>query len=411
MTDNLVHIVGVSGGRECIPPATSEIIDRAELLIGGARLLKMFPEINAEKLAIGNNLSEVITTIKHALTHRRVVVLASGDPNCYGIARNLTEALGTEQVKIIPGVSSFQQAFAAVKLPWDDAVLSSVHARPIEDIIGLVRRASKVALLTDKDHTPSNVARALIEAGIERQVYICQDLGTSDQRVYSGSLEETAKTEFSPLNVMILVSGPLPEKSSMPLIGQVDESFSQRTPDKGLITKMEVRAVSLAKLALREDSVVWDIGAGSGSVSIEAARLARRGHIFAVERSPESLEGLKANVEKFGLGNVSVIAGSAPGALAGLPDPDAVFIGGSGGSMADVLAMVAGKLRRGGRIVINLATLENLAEASRSLQTLGFDTDTLLVNIARSRAIGNLTRLEPLNPVFIVTATRQGEDK
>ncbi|MDV2989740.1 MAG: precorrin-6y C5,15-methyltransferase (decarboxylating) subunit CbiE [Dehalogenimonas sp.] len=408
MTDKLVHIVGISGGRESVPPATREIIETAELLIGGARLLKMFPEIKAERLAIGHNLPEVIAAVKDNLPRRRVVVLASGDPNCYGIAKNLTGALGPDNIKIIPGISAFQLAFAAVKISWDDAVLSSVHSRPIDDIIGLVRQNQKVSLLTDRDNTPSKVAQTLIAAGIDRQVYVCQDLGTGDEQVFSGTLAEVAAAEFSPLNVMILL-GELPPKQDMPFFGQDDTSFIFRTPDKGLITKMEVRAISLAKLGLRDDSVVWDIGAGSGSVSIEAARVARCGRVFAIERAAESLEGLKANVAKFSDGNISVIEGGAPEALIGLPDPDAVFIGGSGGRINKILAKISGRLNTQGRIVLNLATIENLTEARQALNDLGFDSDMIMLNISRSRAIGSLTRFEPLNPVFILSAQRQKE--
>jgi len=309
----------------------------------------------------------------------------------------------------LAGVSSFQQAFAAIKTSWDDAVLSSVHARPIDDVIDLVRRNAKVALLTDKDHSPSKIARTLLGAGIERQVYVCQDLGTDEEKVFSGTMSEVAEKEFSPLNVMILIGTPAPSPS-VPMIGQDDASFTFRTPDKGLITKQEIRAISLAKLGLREDSIVWDIGAGSGSVSIEVARLARRGKIFAIERSPESLEGLKANVAKYSEGNISIITGGASEALEGLPFPDAVFIGGSGGRMAEVLGMATTKLKSSGRIVLNLATLENLAEVRQTLGDLGFQSEVTLVNISRSRPIGNLTRLEPLNPVFIITAARQRED-
>lgn len=409
MTESKVYIVGISGGRESVSPASQKIIERAQLLIGGTRLLNLFPEILTERLPVKDNLSEVIAAVKNAVGQRRVVVLASGDPNCYGIAKNLVEAIGPERIEIIPGVSSFQQAFAAIKTSWDDAVLSSVHARPIEDIIDLVRRNAKVALLTDKDNTPAKVARALIHAGIERKVYVCQNLGTDDKKIFSGNLRETAAEEFSPLNVMILIGTPA-ASPPVPVIGQDDASFTCRTPDKGLITKQEIRAISLVKLALREDSIVWDIGAGSGSVSIEAARLARLGKIFAIERSPESLEGLIVNVAKYGAGHVAVVAGGAPEALAGLPDPDAVFIGGSGGRMTEVLSVVAAKVKRGGRIVLNLATLEHLTEARQTLETLDFESDLIMVNISRSRPIGKLTRLEPLNPVFIITAIRQGKD-
>jgi precorrin-6Y C5,15-methyltransferase (decarboxylating) len=201
----------------------------------------------------------------------------------------------------------------------------------------------------------------------------------------------------------------LPVTSRRPL-GLPDEAFEQRRPLRGQITKREVRAVSLYSLGLRHDSVVWDIGAGTGSVSVEAALIAVQGEVYAVERNESSIELLRCNVERFGSANVRVIPGEAPLALSDLPDPDAVFVGGSGGQLADILDAAARRLKPGGRIVVNLAALERAQEAYHRLKERGLATEMVMVNAARSRELADGTvRLESLNPVFIVTAHRKGE--
>jgi precorrin-6Y C5,15-methyltransferase (decarboxylating) len=201
----------------------------------------------------------------------------------------------------------------------------------------------------------------------------------------------------------------LPVASTRPL-GLPDDAFEQRRPLKGQITKREVRAVSLYSLGLRYDSVVWDIGAGTGSVSVEAALIASQGEVYAVERDGNSIELLRRNVEQFGLARVRVVPGEAPAILSGLPDPDSVFVGGSGGQLVDILDTAARRLKPGGRIVVNLAALERAQEAYHRLKKRGLATEIIMVNAARGKELSDGTvRLESLNPVFVVTAQRKGQ--
>jgi precorrin-6Y C5,15-methyltransferase (decarboxylating) len=190
-------------------------------------------------------------------------------------------------------------------------------------------------------------------------------------------------------------------------LGLPDSAFEQREPLHGQITKREVRAVTLYSLGLRPDSVVWDIGAGTGSVSVEAGFIAHQGRVYAVERDEPSLALLRRNVERWSPGNVLVVAGEAPEALESLPAPDSVFVGGSGGNLAGILDAAAGRLNPAGRIVVNLAALERTEETRRRLATLGLTTELSQVMAARGREMPDgTTRLEALNPVFVVTAGR-----
>ena len=191
-------------------------------------------------------------------------------------------------------------------------------------------------------------------------------------------------------------------------LGLPDESFEQRRPLRGQITKREVRAVALYSLGIRVDGTIWDIGAGTGSISVEAGLLAPQGRVFAIERDEDSIGLLRSNVERLGTPNVEVVVGEAPGVLNKLPDPDSVFIGGSGGQLSEMLDLVAQRLRPGGRIVVNLAVLERTQEVYRNLKDKAMEVDLVMVNASRGREMPDgAVRLEALNPVFIVTATRE----
>jgi precorrin-6Y C5,15-methyltransferase (decarboxylating) len=336
-----------------------------------------------------------------------MVVLASGDPNFYGIASYLTAKLGKDIVEIIPNVSAMQVAFAHIKESWEDAVFASVHSRPIEDIVETVRLNHKIGIFTDDEHTPATIARVLLEHGVDGyQAYVCQNLGREDEKVIETDLYGLRQTKCSPLNILILlkVQQNTPAGAFRPRsLGIPDEEFHQRRPKQGLITKQEVRAVSLAKMRLTDESVLWDIGAGSGAVSIEASFLTRKGRIYAIEKNNTDVAIIKKNLQKFHVPNVEVVHTFAPDGLDKLPEPTAAFIGGSGGRMEEILDLICRRLKPGGRIVINIVALENLSAAVDALKARGFVADVTLVNVARSTSVIELTRFEALNPVFVVT--------
>lgn len=399
-----VVIVGMGdNGADSLSRDALRRVGEAQVLMGGERHLAFFADHPAEKFVIRDNLKELAARLQAEA--RRVVVLASGDPLFYGIAGYLANKIGRERLEVLPGISSMQLAFARIKLSWQDAALASCHAKPIEDVIDVVRDAKKVGIFTDDTNTPARIARELLKAGIGGfRAYVCENLGGVDERVTDCKLEELVDRTFGPLNVLVLV-----QEADAPAaaagdwtFGIPEEAFYQRHPLKGLITKTEVRVLSLAKMRLRPDNVVWDIGAGSGSVAVEAALLGAR--VWAIEKNKEDCDIIRRNLEKFGPkfggGQVTVIHGTAPAALAGLPDPDAVFIGGSGGELAEIVGLCRQRLPTGGRLVVNLATIENLAALGGAEGGMG---DVTLVQINRSRPILDMHRFEALNPVFIVT--------
>lgn len=378
-------------------------IRECELLVGGERQLAFYPDFAGEKLVIKGGLAGLIERL--AAETRRTAVLASGDPLFYGIGATLMRKL-PGRVEIIPAVSSLQLAFARAGESWHDACVVSIHGRSIQGLAQRIDGKRKAALLTDEQNSPAAIGRYLLDFGMtEYRAFVGENLGGPNERTGWYSLEELTDGSFSPLNVVLLRAD-----SDAPLwpMGIEDEEFAQRKPDKGLITKKEIRVLSLAKLALRADSVVWDIGAGSGSVAIEAARIAREGAVYAIEKNEPDLELIRSNMRKFRT-DFTLVAGRAPAGLEAFADPDAVFIGGSGGELRELLGVCVTRLKPGGTIVMNAATIENLAEAQAVLKELGMETDILLAQMSRSKPILNMTRFEGLNPVYIITAKRKRE--
>jgi len=406
----IVHVVGVGNeGAESLTPRALAIVEKADVLVGGQRVLDAFPHVPAERMKIGARVDEVLATVAVRRTTSRVVVLATGDPNYFGITRALLRHVPAEALEIVPNVSALQWAFAKACEPWDDAAFLTVHGRTMAGLADAVRGQRKVCLFTDERNTPAAIARALLDAGLrDYRAVLCEDLGGASEAVTRLSLEDLAGRATHPLNTLILLASdtvaddaPVSWTPGLP-----EDAFDQRKPKLGLITKREVRVLSLARLALRPDSVLWDIGAGSGSVSIEGARLAPRGRIFAIEKNAEDVEIVRTNVEKFRVPHVTVVHAVAPDRLDEWPDPDAVFVGGSGGKLREILSVAIARLRPGGRVVVNAITLDTLHEAVTAFRELQVEHEAILASIARSKPLLGMMSFEALNPVYIVTAWR-----
>jgi len=411
----VIHVVGVGPeGPASLTPRALAIVEKAEVLAGGQRLLEAFSGVAAERVKIAAKVDETLATLAAARGTRRTVVLATGDPNYFGITRALLRHVPADDLEIVPNVSALQLAFAAARVPWDDAEFVSVHGRSMDGLVGAVRGRSKVCLFTDEHNSPAAVARALLDAGLgDYRAVLCEDLGGPAESIRRLTLTELSTVKAHPLNTLVLLgpeAGSTQAGSPAWAPGLPEDAFDQRKPKVGLITKREVRVLSLARLSLRPDSVVWDIGAGSGSVSIEAAGLAPQGRVFAVEKNAEDIEIVRANVERFRVAHVTVVHARAPEGLDRLPDPDAVFIGGSGGELDEILATAARRLRPGGRIVVNAITLDTLHGAVSACRRLALEHEAILVSVARSRPLLGMMSFEALNPVYIVTAWRvEGE--
>ncbi len=414
MAAERVSIVGIGDdGIEGMTGQARRLVEAAEVLLGPETCRGLLPEDLAARLAVAASLDDLVDKVDEA-KGRPTVVLASGDPLFYGMARFVCSKLGKDRFDVIPHVSSMQLAFARVKESWEDAYLANLTGQSIERVIDRIRQSDTVGLFTSDHWTPSLVAKTLLEEGLGSfHAYVCENLGSPDERVTQGTLAEIARDSFGPLNVMILVRQSRvtdqPGEIGQRLFGNPDESFLQSRPKRGLLTPAEVRAMALAELGLRETSIVWDVGAGSGSVSLEAARIARCGRVYAIEMDPDDHRLIETNAERFAVNNLTAVLGRAPDAWRGLPAPDAVFVGGSGRDVASLVEQAWEKVKAGGRLVSAVNSIENLAAVHALLRARSDDASYWLVTIARGIEQMDRIRFESLNPIFLIAATKRRE--
>ncbi len=432
-TADKVHLVGI--GYRPLGGEAREIVRSAAVLFASSRLLEVFRgyeeyEAVRDRIRVIDKVPEAIAQIRAFLErggHRdaaspagTVVLLASGDPFFFGIGRRMLEEFGNKRLVVLPDLSSMQEAFARINEPWDDAFCISLHGGPdiakrrklpyeAADIPLLLQRYGKLAVLTDRQNNPAEIAQVLASAIRNPQseivVHVCERLGYPDERIWSGTVSEAAAATFADPNVVILrmqESGVRSQASGEIRFGLKEDEIDH---SRGLITKDEVRAVALHKLRLPSQGVLWDIGAGSGSVSIEAARLLPSLTVFAVERNGEQIGHLRTNRARFDARNMNIVLGTAPDALADLPAPDRVFIGGSGGNLSAIVSTLRERMASG-IVVINAAALETLHEAVASLEAKGFSVEVSEISVSRSRLVAGKRLMSALNPVYVVTGEK-----
>ena len=402
MVHEPVYIIGVGvDGPAGLSQAAREIIERANELWGSERLLAMWPAARQKIVLLGKDLAVALQALAHRLPGRQVVILASGDPGFYGVAANVLKTLPAEEVRVFPQVSCLQAAFARINVHWGEAAFTSAHARPVSEVIGLARRFPKVGILTDPTQSPPWMAAKLLAAGIpECRAVVCENLGQADEKITNTRLVELPQMDFAPLNVLLLIHDP-GWKPAPAFAPRPDSAYRHK---RGLITKSDVRAISIARLGICETDVIWDIGAGSGAVSIEMAEIAWRGQVFAIEKDEECLACLRENITHYGVTNVQVIAGEAPQASVGLPPPSVAFIGGSSGKLVEILAQIEESAPPGCRVAANFTLLENLLLAFNWMQARGWEPALSEMQFSYGIPTAGGTRLAPANPVFILSA-------
>lgn len=407
-----VHIVGIGeDGPSGLTAAARKLVEGAEILLGEPHALGLVPGGPQARVVLGTNLDEAVARIQDA-SEKRIVVLAMGDPLFYGVARYLCDKMGKDRFEVVPHVSAMQTAFARVKESWEEAFLTNLATHGVEAVLEQIRSAEKVGLFTSESCPPAVVAQTLLAHRIDYfTAYVCENLGAPDERVTQGELAEMSGHDFSPLNVMILVRKPhVPDRPSEAigrrLFGNPDEMFLQSRPKRGLLTPAELRAVAISELDLGPASVVWDIGAGSGSVAVEAAQIAAQGSVYAIEMDPEDHQLIIENARRFGVANVTPVLGRAPEAWSGLPDPDAVFVGGSGRGISRLVDAAYQRLRSGGRLVATMGSIDNLAETHRLVHGYSSNVKVWMFNIARGTSQLERIRFESLNPTFLISIVK-----
>ncbi len=407
-----ISIVGIGDdGIEGLTASTVAIIRQADLLVGPSEITKKFQSDVGDVWDPGSDYEALSVRIDGS-RDQKVVVLAAGDPLFYGTARFLCDRIGKDRIRVIPNVSTMQLAFARVKENWDEAYLTDLGNQSIDHVVQKIRSAERVGLFTTSENTPQLLATALLAARVDYfNAYVCENLGSPDERVTSGTLVEIADQVFDSLNVMILVRrAAAPDRPTemigKRLFGNPDEMFLQTKPKRGLLTSSEIRCLALAELNLGPTSVVWDIGAGSGSVAIEAGQISPGGKIYAIEMDVDDFALIGQNAERFGVHNVFPIHGAAPNAWEDLPDPDAIFIGGTGRQLATIVTDALARLKPGGRIVADMASIDNVSEVQTFLRDATGDVKVWMFSVAKGNYQLERIRFDAQNPIFVVSAIK-----
>lgn len=410
-----INIVGIGDdGFDGLTRQARKVIESADVIVGNRGLIDNLAAqaiSQAERVVVSGGLEELVETLQ-AHADQSVALVTGGDPLFYGIARFLAETLGKDRFEVIPHVSSMQLAFARVKENWDDAYLTNLATQPLDRVVESIRTADRVGLFTTEAISPAVVASALLDRRIDYfTAYVCENLGTPDETVTQGDLKSISAQSFSALNVMVLVrkvgradrpSGAAANR----LFGNPDDAFLQSRPKRGLLTPSEVRCIALAELDLTNKSVVWDVGAGSGSLAIEAARIASQGKVYGIEMDAEDYGLMVDNAAEFECPSLIPIHGRAPEAWADLPDPDAIFVGGTGRIVSELVAQSIGRLLPTGRIVIQVSSPDSLVDVHRILDHEGFHVDVRMINIARGQYQLDRLTFEALNPTFLIIGAK-----
>jgi precorrin-6B C5,15-methyltransferase / cobalt-precorrin-6B C5,C15-methyltransferase len=416
-----IEVVGIGlDGAVGLSEKAKKVVDKATVLVGSDRHLNYFSKHRAKKLILGD-LVGVFEAIEQDLNNNEnIVFLVSGDPLFYGLGRLLLEKISSEKLYFYPHLSSIQVAFNRIKVPWQDAKIISVHGRDLEELMPPLQQGlEKIAILTDKDNNPSAIAQFYLSLNlpVNYDFWICENLESEQEKISYFSQKEVVTlannsiNSFDSLNVVILLRDNNNlreiELKTLPLLGLSDDLFISFSDRPGLMTKREIRFSILGELALKPKQIVWDIGAGTGSVSIEIARLCSTSTIYAIEKTAIGINLIEKNCQRFQVNNVIPLHGVAPDRLIDLPNPDRIFIGGSGGNLIKILEKCQEKLKTEGLIVLAFATLEHLNSGLKWFNDRDWNYRLLQMQISRSVSLAKMTRFSPLNPITLLIASRK----
>ena len=395
-----LSLVGMGmGDGETLTLEAAHALGEADAVLGAPRLLERLERREGVAYLPLSLPTEVARAVDEHPEWKRVCVALSGDVGFYSAAHRLTELLGYLDPVLICGISSPQQLAARLGRPWQDFCLVSAHGRDC-DALAEVLCHPAVFFLTGGDLTPGTICARITDAGLgEAAVTVGEELGGRDERITASTAAELAGREFSPLSVLLVENQKTFSRAAVSA-GIADREFIRGgTP----MTKREVRVNILSQLGIRPKDILYDIGAGTGSVAVEMALLARRGRVYAIECQADACTLIEANREKFGAHQLTVVPGMAPAALEGLPVPNAAFIGGSKGNLRAIMDLLVGK-NPAVRIVVSAVTLETLHEAVTAMEELGL-AEVEVVQIAVSRALptGRLHMLSAENPIFLIS--------
>jgi precorrin-6Y C5,15-methyltransferase (decarboxylating) len=410
---NPINIIGIGQGKRDLTATHLVLIQGADLLVGGRRHLEMFADHRGDTLLITGAIEPVIDQIKENMVHKKIVVLASGDPLFYGIGSTLSRHIDKRHLVIHANISSVAAAFAAIGEPWHDAKIVSLHGKSSQFTFSSLAGESKVVFLTDPTRDPAYIASILINLKLVGfNICVLENLGAAEEKIsWFDDYARVADLKFAPPNIVILLKEGTPQKNTHSKnaphethIGMADSLYRH---SKGLITKSEIRSISLSKLELvRRDLILWDIGSGSGSVGIEASCQIPWGQVFAVEKNQTRIPDIIHNIKLFDRSNIKILNLDFPEGSDQLKDPDRVFIGGGGRALEKIMNTCCVRLKGQGIIVINTILIQNMEIAIRILKQNNFSYEMIQIQVSRSKPMPYGDRLEPLNPVWIISGKK-----
>ncbi|BCO10232.1 precorrin-6y C5,15-methyltransferase subunit CbiE [Desulfolithobacter dissulfuricans] len=425
---SMIELIGVSGN--VLDDGVRETIARCHAVVASGRHVPLVEDL-CERIIPIAPVQTMLERLAGELALGPVTVLASGDPLFFGIGRTLLGRFGPDRLHIRPALSAMQLACARFKTPWDDMAFLSLHGREMDTLAGRVlvclrhTAHGKVMLFTDQHNSPDRIAALLLQTLEEYgamelartiRVQVGENLGLKDERLVEGDLARIAGLTFAPLNMMLISRES--EAVFGPVLGLNEEELVH---SRGLITKNEVRAVTLHTLRLPPSGVFWDVGGGSGSVSIEAARMCPALAVFCVEAKGEQQENIRANIRGHQAWNVRLVSGLAPAILSGLPDPERIFVGGSRGRLKEIIDICARRLKPGGRLVVNAVLARTAEQAPKYMLRHGLSVQVTRIGVSRWQETGEeqecvedrqcvVDRRQPrqttINPITIICGTK-----
>ena len=417
----MIDVIGTDAGAPASLPAPQQTLLRAAAVIAApqrlqAALQNWLGDAKPELLS-SDDPRALVDNLQSKPAEKPVVVLASGDPLWFGLGRILCDRIGAERLRFHPAPTSLQLAFSRIGRPWQDADWVSLHGRDPEILAStLQKRPAALAVLTDPNQGGAGTVQQMLRSsGLEAStdLWLCENLGHPDERVQLIAPGTALPTDLQPLLIALLIAREpaAPDPHQLPLFGLDDGLYLQHSDHPGLMTKREVRIQLLAELALPPQGVLWDLGAGTGSVGLEALRLRPGLQLLAVERRAGGAQLIQRNAQRLGVSPAAVLEADATTVLNGglpsqLSQPDRVLLGGGGAQRERLLQEVLTRLRCGGVVVIPLASIEALASVRPLLENAGLAVRIQQLQAWRGQPLGDGTRLAPMNPTLIVTGTK-----
>ncbi|MEZ8290741.1 precorrin-6y C5,15-methyltransferase (decarboxylating) subunit CbiE [Vibrio sp. 10N.237.312.B06] len=414
-SQSAITVIGVpEDGCLSLTSRAVNAVESARVVAGNDRLLDWFPQFKGQRLSMQEGYKSWFAKLLDECEEGGVVVLASGDPLFFGIGESLLKKLPNDEVRFIPSPCSMQLACSRVGIAWQETKAISLHGRKqhydgIKGIASQMQWGTSYCLLTDVQNNPARIAKHLVEFNQQGwTAWVCENLGGTDEKISQRTLEDLAlksSDDFSTLNVMVL-HRTLPHAWGE--LGQYanDDDFMKRMPRRGLITKQPVRHLALTSMRIQPRSVVWDIGTGSGSIAIEAAKQCYQGQVFTIESNQECYESVEANFRAHGTDNVQLIRDKAPIQLDTLPQPDSIFIGGSRGNMHTILDFCWSAIKPGGVVIGSAVTVDSVCELHQWSKDSNAPTQVQLVSISTGVPLAHYTRYQSENPIHLFIFTK-----